>query len=119
MTKPAIKFLKKRGVTTESMERFQAGYAKGGFKKHLVDNCHFPIELCVEAGVLKKKEDGTIRDFFYNRIILPVLKKGKTVNLIGRRLEENNKIPKYLNLPIPKKNFYNEQSIKNKEIYFE
>lgn len=115
-TKFTNDYLHKRGITKESIEKFKIGYASGNLKEHLLNICHLSVDLCVEAGVLKRKDGGEIKDFFYNRVIFPVLKNEKTLFLVGRAISEENDIPKYLNLPLPIKSFYNEKSLKSKEI---
>lgn len=107
------KFREARCFSDESVERFHIGYAAGGLKKHLVEECHYPVDLCVEAGVLSKKDDGEIRDFFFNRIIFPVFKGKRVVNLVGRKIASDGPAPKYLHLRGEIRDLYNEDALRN------
>ncbi len=107
--------IQERGFTEETISHFQIGYARGGLKKHLIDKQKLPAELCVEAGVLKKKEDGSLRDYFYNRVIFPNLKRGRVVHFSGRSFSGQE--PKYLHLPGKIRYLYNEDALFNKEVY--
>ncbi len=98
-----------RGLEEETIKKFRLGYADGELKRHLVQELKIPIDLCVEAGVLKQHENGSARDFFYNRIIIPNLKQGRVVGISGRSLDGGK--PKYLNLPGPISNLFNEDAL--------
>jgi len=106
---------KERGLTEEIIQQFRIGYASGGLYQHLVKDLKLPLELCLKAGVLKKYEDGSIRDFFHNRIVLPNIKRGQVVHISARSL--NGSVPKYLNLPGEISHLYNEDALCENEIY--
>ncbi|MFH0926826.1 MAG: CHC2 zinc finger domain-containing protein [bacterium] len=103
-----------RGLNNETISQFQIGYAGGGLRDHLINKCSFPIYLCLKAGVLKKSEDGVIKDYFYKRIIFPNLKRGRIVHLSGRCLD--NQEPKYLHLSGSINYLYNEDALLNKMV---
>jgi len=105
----------KRGLTEETISRFKIGYAKGGLREHLIEKCKLPIDLCIKAGVVKETDGGTVRDYFYHRIIFPNLKRGRVVHLSGRSLDGQE--PKYLHLPGEIRYLYNEDALYHKEIY--
>jgi DNA primase catalytic core len=104
----------KRGLTDETIERFQIGYAAGGLWKHLLEELGYALDLCIEAGVIRKDDDSKIRDFFYRRIIFPHLHKGRVVHMSGRSIDDSD--PKYLLLPGPIEHLYNEDSRGNAEV---
>lgn len=106
--------IRERGFSDEIISRFVIGFAKGGLREHLIDVCKLPVDLCLKAGVLKKTDNGEIRDYFFNRIIFPNLKRGKVVHLSGRVLGDQK--PKYLHLPGEIKHLYNEDALSNKEV---
>lgn len=105
---------KKRCLTEEIISYFKIGYAGGNLKKHLIDQCGYPVDLCIEAGVLKRNDEGVIRDYYYNRIIFPNFKHGRVVHISGRSL--NGHEPKYLHLSGEIRYIYNEDDLKNKEV---
>jgi len=99
---------KERGLREETIFRFQIGYARGGLRDHLIDECEFPLSLCLRAGVLKNV-DGAIEDYFYNRIIFPNIKRMRVVYLSGKSLDGGK--PTYLNLPGEMHYLYNENTL--------
>jgi len=106
---------KERGLTEETISRFQIGYANGGLREHLIDNRKFPLDLCLKAGVLKKTVEGAVRDYFYRRVIFPNLNRGRVVYLSGRSLDGQE--PKYLHLPGEIRYLYNEDALSSKTLY--
>jgi len=115
LTKEAEDYLQKqRGFTSETTTRFRLGFAQGGLRKRLVDDCQFPLDLCLKSGVLKNDKNGTFRDYFYNRIVFPNRTRGRVVFLTGRVLDDRK--PKYLNLPGEINHLFNEDELFNNEI---
>jgi DNA primase catalytic core len=106
--------LNERGLTQETISRFQIGFANGGLRQHLIDECKFPLDVCLKAGVVREK-DGATRDYFYQRIIFPNIKRGRVVHLSGRSLDGHE--PKYLHLPGEIRYLYNEDALSGKEVY--
>ena len=86
-----------RALPSEVVGRFRVGWANGGLRHHLVTEKQFLVDACLEAGVLKRRNDGQVRDFFYRRIIFPNIVGGRVVHLSGRVLGKG--VPKYLHLP--------------------
>jgi len=97
-----------RGFSDDIIRDFQIGFARGGLREHLAQ--HYPEDLCLEAGVLKKHDNGMARDFLYNRIVFPHLFRGRVVNLTGRAMG-NASGPKYLHLPGKQRHLFNEDDI--------
>jgi len=64
--------------------------------------------------VLRRDEHGNISDFFYKRIVFPLLVGDRVVNLTGRILDGYG--PKYLHLPGSMKHLYNEVDLKADEV---
>ena len=70
LTQPVQDYLiKNRRLSKDLITKYQIGYANGNLGKYLTGECKFPVDLCMKAGVLKKKDDGTVIDFFYKRIV--------------------------------------------------
>ena len=86
LTQEARNYLRKnRNITDETISRFKIGYANGNLKEYLLKERNFPLDICLKAGILKKTEDGTTKDYFYDRIVFPNFRHGQAVYLSGRR----------------------------------
>lgn len=107
--------IEERGFTEDTISRFQIGFANGSLREYLIGKCNLPADLCHKAGVLKKTESGQIKDYFYNRVVFPVIRRGLVVNLSGRTIDGRE--PKYLHLPGEISYLYNEDALFNKEVY--
>ena len=89
-----------RGVTEETMQRFQLGYAIDDW--HALENHlkreRFAVDDMVEAGLLTKNDNGNIYDRFRGRIVFPIRDaRGNVIGFGGRVLDDG--VPKYLNTP--------------------
>jgi DNA primase len=95
----ALQYLKKRGVTGESVEAFSLGYAPRGWHL-LIDHLKkkgFSTELMIKAGVAASGQKGPY-DIFRERIIFPIFDlHGAPVAFGGRVMDDA--MPKYLNSP--------------------
>jgi DNA primase len=114
LTDDARNYLTSRGITEETISRFQIGHAGGGLRQHLAGK-GFSVDLCISAGVLKRSDTGEIRDFFYNRIVFPNPRRGRIVHMSGRSL--NGGEPKYLHLPGEIRYLYNEDALTGRDVY--
>ena len=116
LTSEAKDYLTKvRGFTEETISRFQIGYAIGGLREYLIHKCRFPLDSCLKARVLRRRDGGVTTDYFYHRIIFPNIKRGRVVHLSGRSLDGGQ--PKYLHLAGEIRYLYNEDALSNREIY--
>ena len=64
--KHAVKYLHNRGINKETIDKFQLGFSSRGWsdlKSHLT-KLGFTDEQAIEAGLLRRSEDGNVRDFF-------------------------------------------------------
>ncbi len=97
----ALEYLLTRGFTTESIEKFQIGYALSSwdYTVKLLSKKGFTLELLERAGLIAKRErDGAALDRFRNRIMFPIFdRNGNTIAFSGRSLGGED--PKYLNSP--------------------
>lgn len=93
-------YLKKRGITSDSVRRFGIGYAPPeweALKDHLVQKGFTPEEL-VEAGLLvKNPKTDRIYDAYRGRVIFPIIATSGRVIGFGARVLNNEEKPKYIN----------------------
>lgn len=93
-------YLKKRGITSESVKRFGIGYAPSeweALKGYLGGKGFLPEEL-VEAGLLVKNEQsGRTYDAYRGRVIFPIVAANGRVVGFGARVLNNEEKPKYIN----------------------
>ena len=98
--------LAKRGITAQTIETFQLGYALESWDalhNHLLQK-GFSNEELIDAGLLVQREDertGAMRVFdrFRSRVMIPIHDgKGRPVGFGARALKEHDE-PKYLNSP--------------------
>jgi DNA primase len=96
----ALAYLKERGLSEKTIEKFQIGYASG-----LSDNLirrlgnDFSKEMLLKSGLIQASDfEGRYFDRFRKRIIFPIRNEtGKVIAFGGRILGQGQ--PKYLNSP--------------------
>ncbi len=102
----ALAYLKKRGLTEETIKQWQIGFAPNEF--HLLEQAltkkNVPLDALVKAGVSGKNERGQLYDRFRGRITFPILNYyGEVVGFSARTLEEKDAtgrpLAKYVNSP--------------------
>ena len=95
-------YLKSRGITQESIDRFEIGYSLDGYKSlfSLLKKNNISEELMVEAGLCLKSADGRgLNDRFRDRIMYPIRdRRGHCIAFGGRAMNQKAKA-KYLNSP--------------------
>ncbi len=92
-------YLYKRGIKKEIIKEFSIGFAPSGkiLQKFFEEKSISLIKL-QKAGLMGKRDDGTIYEIFYNRIIFPIKNVyNKVIGFGGRVIGEG--LPKYLNSP--------------------
>lgn len=98
----AESYFRERGFTRQTIEEFQLGYSPQGWTS-LVDEAkanQFNLNYFEDAGLIKKREDGTHFDLFRHRVIFPIHDlTGKVIAFGGRQLVKDDRSPKYLNSP--------------------
>lgn len=99
--KGAQAYLIDRGVHADSITRFRLGYALPqweGLARYLQSRSFRP-QLLQEAGLARPgKQQGSLYDYFRDRVIFPILsEKGDCIAFGGRLMEAGE--PKYLNTP--------------------
>ena len=96
----AKKYLIKRGISGLVAKQFRLGYAPSGsaLTQHLQAK-GFDIRQCLKLGlVAKNQETGRVHDYFYDRVMFPILDRRRHVIGFGGRMMEKGE-PKYLNSP--------------------
>ena len=97
----AISYLKKRGFSPETVDRFHLGYAPKGWDHFLnfISKKGAPLALVERSGlILPKKDKRGYYDRFRDRIIFPILDVNQQVIGFGGRVLDDS-LPKYLNSP--------------------
>ena len=99
--KQAVLYLKKRGISQETIEIFRIGYAPEGWNNinNFFQKKKIPLDIVEKAGLIIKREkkDG-FYDRFRNRIIFPIFNVNMHVIGFGGRVLSDD-LPKYLNSP--------------------
>jgi len=97
--RPALDYLKGRGLTDDTIARFRLGYApdaNDALKSALLKQGFKESEL-LEAGLISQPEDGRpAYDFLRGRVIFPISDaRGRIIAFGGRTLSDGQ--PKYIN----------------------
>ncbi|MSO85416.1 MAG: DNA primase [Rhodospirillales bacterium] len=101
--RPALEYLRGRGLTDETIAQFRLGYApdrRDALKAALMRD-NFTEDRMVEAGLLIVPEDNAARgtyDRFRGRVMFPILDRRDRVIAFGGRVLGDGE-PKYLNSP--------------------
>ena len=100
MGKPGLDYLKKRGLTKDTIEKFKLGFAPDGWDKlyHAFHERGIEDSILLELNLVRKNQKGQFYDFFRNRVMFPIMDgKGRVVAFGGRVMDDST--PKYLNSP--------------------
>ena len=94
-------YYRSRGIEDETIERFGLGWAPKG-RTSLIDAAvaaGYKTEYLLAAGLAVQREDGSIVDKFYERVMFPIHSvSGRVVAFSGRTLKADNPA-KYVNSP--------------------
>ena len=102
---PALNYLINRGLSRETIETFQIGFApdqKNLLQQFVEQKDEWEKDLLLKSGLFTERSNEEIFDRFYNRIMFPLNNnQGSPVGFSGRILEERDDVsaPKYLNSP--------------------
>ncbi|WP_341753783.1 DNA primase [Candidatus Tisiphia endosymbiont of Dioctria rufipes] len=99
LSQEVCSYLHDRGISKEAIKEFSIGFAppSKALQKFFEKKSISLIKL-QKAGLVGKRDDGTIYEIFYNRIIFPIKNVyNKVVGFGGRVLGDG--LPKYLNSP--------------------
>ena len=94
--------LQKRGLNPNTLETFEIGYALPAWdaaQKFFAER-GFTRKEMADAGLIIERDDGSTRDRFRHRIIIPIRDgSGRAVGFGARQLDPNDN-PKFLNSPL-------------------
>jgi DNA primase len=97
----ALAYLRRRGLTDETIERFGLGWSGEGRGALVAELTAAGVErrLLAEAGLLRLREDGAVLgEHFFNRVMFPIRDaRGRIISFGGRLLGDGQ--PKYVNGP--------------------
>ncbi|MGL5980314.1 MAG: DNA primase, partial [Phocaeicola sp.] len=98
----AMSYFRQRGIRDDIVKKFQLGFSTSSsyaLSQEAIQK-GYKREYLVKTGLCYEKEDGTLRDRFWGRIIFPVhTVMGKVVAFGGRTLSNEAKVAKYVNSP--------------------
>lgn len=93
----ALAYLERRGIDRPTIEGCQVGYAVGDQLLPILRWRGLPLWAALSTGLVNRHG----HEHLAGRIVVPELRQGRPVWLIGRRLEsdDGDEAPKYLGLP--------------------
>jgi len=94
-------YLARRGVADSTIEQFGLGYSERSWESltRLLQQRGFTPALLERSGLARRREDGSLYDYFRNRLMFPIHNEsGKVIGFGGRALAADDN-PKYLNSP--------------------
>ncbi|WP_281164994.1 DNA primase [Liquorilactobacillus sicerae] len=97
----ALTYLQDRGLTTETIEKFQLGFAPPQeVLATFLSEKGFSHQLLIKTGLFAENQSGVLRQRFRERVLFPIRDgQGYVVAFSGRTLSQDPKVPKYLNSP--------------------
>jgi DNA primase len=93
---PARSYLRSRGFTRESVERYRLGWAPDDWDQ-LVSELKVPDDVLVDTGLGIKNRRGRQQDSFRGRVLFPIFDVGGDPVAIGGRIMPGADGPKYIN----------------------
>lgn len=91
----ALAYVQRRGLDRATLEGCRVGYASGDELVAYLRWRRLPLRAATRVGLLGR--DG--REFLAGRVVVPEVRAGQPVWLIGRAVDPNCAGPKYLGLP--------------------
>ena len=94
-TSSARAYLARRGLRQTTLEQCRVGYARGDELVAYLRWRRLPLTAAIRAGLIGS--DGHER--FAGRVVVPEIRRGQPIWLIGRSIDAKGEEPKYLSLP--------------------
>jgi len=97
-----LSYFKERGFREDIIKKFELGFSVNSWDNLLKTATEkgFKSEYLEQLGLVKRKDDKKIFDFFRNRIMFTIHNiSGKPIAFAGRILTNDKKAPKYINSP--------------------
>jgi DNA primase len=96
--KKALAYIRKRGVSDESIRNFRLGLAPAGLLLQSALKKGFTVEQLAIAGLITRTDSGRCYEYMSDRLVFPIFdSQGRVVAFGGRTLKDEQ--PKYLNTP--------------------
>lgn len=93
----AIEYLKKRGISGQTAQLYQIGFAPDAWHA-LTENLNTATDPLISSGMVIRNDSGKTHDRFRNRVMFPIKdRRGRTIGFGGRVMDSSE--PKYLNSP--------------------
>jgi DNA primase len=94
-------YLERRGLDADTIRRFGLGWAPGGKElRTRLEKLGLSPEQMIEAGLVRRSDrDGSLYDYFRNRVIFPITDVRERIIAFGGRGISPEVAPKYLNSP--------------------
>ncbi|MGD8455860.1 MAG: DNA primase [Anaerolineales bacterium] len=99
--KPALDYIRGRGLNDETIELFEMGYAPQAWDialTHFLEKGYTQQDL-LDVGLVSERDQGGVYDRFRNRVIIPIRDGRKRMAGFGARALAPDDMPKYLNSP--------------------
>lgn len=98
-SRQALSYLKERGLSEQTIDKFQLGYAPG-FSDNLVRKLgdDYSKEMLLKSGLIQVGDSGRYYDRFRKRIIFPIRNESARIIAFGGRIFGDGQ-PKYMNSP--------------------
>lgn len=98
----ALKYLFSRGIDLAFIKKFHLGLApkQSWLMRRTLNSKYIKDETMLDAGLLASGKDGSYRDFFYDRITIPIRDAtGAVIGFSARKYKEETFGGKYVNTP--------------------
>ena len=99
-------YLRQRGFGDATIEEFAIGYCpdtpwgQPGALVEAAKQAGYQEKWLEASGLAKRRDDGTLYDFYRGRVIFPIRDvTGRFIGFGGRTLKTDKKVPKYINSP--------------------
>ncbi|MCO5055781.1 DNA primase [Thermomonas sp.] len=94
-------YIEARGIATEIVDRYDIGYAPGGFSalRDALGTDPQRLHLLERGGMFSKNDRGHVYDKFRDRLMFPIHDRRGRVIAFGGRVINPDDSPKYLNSP--------------------
>ena len=99
--KQALDYLSKRGLSKETTEHFEIGFAPeyGDTLYQVLRDKSYDVSDMLQYSLVRQKDDGSYYDLFTSRVTFPIKNmNGRVVGFSGRTLQQDNQV-KYMNSP--------------------
>ncbi|MFE8703909.1 CHC2 zinc finger domain-containing protein [Cytobacillus sp. FJAT-54145] len=82
-------YLVNRGISESVIKENMIGFAKGGKGlKHHLNDLSFSDEELLEVGLIRKRKNNNLMDYFFDCVIIPIFHNGRVIDLYGRYVKD-------------------------------